>query len=226
MNASQKKDSFEWFKSLGRLQCCGIFERWAVIAPPLTDSQQSLSNTLSQPTGGCPVKFIAAFKLTRTKGRQIWNSCNPMGSCKVVGLSPKTKSACHIVAADWWISNENHGHIPTDASQRRHALEWLQSLWLLQSCGVFELWATIPVPDMGRVGQKQNLPTTSSNEILVLVLHAKWLEQTTGDGAGARHAILRQQKQLNEDKMDRANPAKQKFKELFLHDQANTCMCA
>ena len=48
-----------------------------------------------------------------------------------------------VIAANGSISNKNHGHIWTDASQRKHASEWLQSLWLVQSCGAFELLAAM-----------------------------------------------------------------------------------
>ena len=162
MDTNKKKAALEELKSLWLLKNHGILGRQAaILSRDRAGQKQNLPNALSPPTGGCPMKFIAAFRWTKTKGKQLWSSCNPMGSCcEVVGLFPKTKSAHHVVAADWWISSKNHGCIPTDANQRKHALEWLQSLWLLQSCGIFELWATIP--SMDRVGQKQNLPTTSS----------------------------------------------------------------
>ena len=47
-------------------------------------------------------------------------------------------------------------------NQRKHALElpWFLWLWLLQSCGIFELQALIP--NVGGISQKRNLPTTLS----------------------------------------------------------------
>ena len=87
MDASQRKAAFEQLKSLWPLQSHGVFgQQVAILSRDRAGQKQNLPNALPQPTGGCPMKLIEAFRWMKTKGKQLWSNCNPLGSCKDAGF--------------------------------------------------------------------------------------------------------------------------------------------